>query len=896
MFRLAEKLLAADWSAKDKSCDLQDVGRKPQACVERLAGAMVLLKVTYNYAKRKRISVAKYIAAIFLSLLIFGSANAADQTLTLGVFAYRPKSEIEQKLKMLAIYLNGALPGHRLTVEILNSSEMEEALLANRLDFVFTNPSHFIELRSRNRLTGVLATQVGVEGGQETTSLGGVILTSADRGDINNLDDLSGKRIAIPGKSFFGGYHAQIFELLQANLPLPRDSDLMEVGTHDKVIEALLSGQAEVGFVRSGIMETLLQNGKIAPGSLKQINKQSLPGFPFAVSTRLYPEWPFVALPHVSNDITRRIARSLLFITPDMAVAHEMNIAGFDVPSDYQSVEQVLRTLRLPPFDTVQDFTLKDLWLKHQIWLLSLGTSLLLLAAASAGLFHMNRRMAQVNSGLNREVALRKSIEHKLTIESDRLQTLLDTASDGIHILDENGKVIQFSHSFANMLGYSETEAAKLNVWDWDVLIPKAQLTERIRDYIITPTTFETKHQRKDGGIIDVEINAKGILLDGKSYLYASARDVTVRKQTEARLADSEAHLRSVIESEPECVKIVDEQGCLVEMSPAGLAMIEADSLEQVVGRPVVNLIAPKFRDAFTELHNQVIKGETMQLEFELLGLKGTHRWLETHAVPMLYRGKTVHLAVTRDITERKKIEEELLRSNAELEQFAYAVSHDLRQPLRSINSYTTLIERRLGDKLDDEGRTFMHFVQDGAKRIDQMLVSLLEYSRIGRSGEPICLIESKEAVDEAVMFLTAAIKEAQAEIQLGAFWPQIYASRNELTRLFQNLIGNAVKYRNKDRTPLIVLEVASDDENWLFSVKDNGIGIASEHFDRLFKVFQRLHSRDEYEGTGVGLAVCRKIVERHDGRIWIESAGHDQGCIFCFTLPKHPEIHKDSS
>jgi PAS domain S-box-containing protein len=250
------------------------------------------------------------------------------------------------------------------------------------------------------------------------------------------------------------------------------------------------------------------------------------------------------------------------------------------------------------------------------------------------------------------------------------------------------------------------------------------------------------------------------------------------------------------------------------------------------------------------------------------------------------------------DITERKQTEvtlqqqrDALQRSNAELEQFAYVASHDLRQPLRMVTSYVQMLERRLADKLDDDAREMMHFAADGAKRMDQMLVSLLEYSRVGRRGEPMALLASRLAVDEALQFLAPAIETAHASVRVAGDWPQVLASRDEFTRLWQNLIGNAVKYRAPERAPEIDITVTPDDRSggWRFCVADNGIGIDPTQFERLFKVFQRLHSRDAYEGNGIGLAVARKIVERHGGRIWVESEGADRGSRFCFSLPALP-------
>jgi signal transduction histidine kinase len=243
-------------------------------------------------------------------------------------------------------------------------------------------------------------------------------------------------------------------------------------------------------------------------------------------------------------------------------------------------------------------------------------------------------------------------------------------------------------------------------------------------------------------------------------------------------------------------------------------------------------------------------------------------------------------LGTTQDITERKQAEEELRRSNAELEQFSYAISHDLRQPLRMVASYMQLLGISLAEQLDDEQREHFKFAIDGARRLDQMLVALLEYSRLGRLGEPLAWLETRAIVDEALLFLQPAIAEAQAKISVRGHWPRAWVRPDEILRLLQNLIANAAKFRLAGRCPEIRVVSRVARGQWCLSVADNGVGIHPGQLGRLFQVFQRLQSRANYEGSGVGLALCRKIAEHHGGRIWAESAGDGQGSRFCVSLP----------
>jgi signal transduction histidine kinase len=232
----------------------------------------------------------------------------------------------------------------------------------------------------------------------------------------------------------------------------------------------------------------------------------------------------------------------------------------------------------------------------------------------------------------------------------------------------------------------------------------------------------------------------------------------------------------------------------------------------------------------------------------------------------------------------------ELQRSNAELEQFAYVASHDLQEPLRKVASFCQLLEKRYGDKLDERGKEYIGFAVDGAKRMQVLINDLLTFSRVGRLHSIETEVDLGAMLDDAVDNLATSIEESGAEvIREGEPLPQVKGDPTLLTMLWQNLIGNAVKFRRPDVAPRIVIDceagVESRDGSWVFTVTDNGIGIPNEFVDKVFVIFQRLHGRDAYTGTGIGLALCRKIVEYHGGVIWIDSA-HTGGTRFHFTIP----------
>ncbi len=246
---------------------------------------------------------------------------------------------------------------------------------------------------------------------------------------------------------------------------------------------------------------------------------------------------------------------------------------------------------------------------------------------------------------------------------------------------------------------------------------------------------------------------------------------------------------------------------------------------------------------------------------------------------------------------------QELARSNGELEQFAYIASHDLQEPLRTVGSFAQLLERRYQDKLEEKALRYIKFIVDGTNRMQTLVNDLLEYSRVGTRGKPFQVTDCNAVLEEAIANLEGAIRKTDATVQgwrygdsdiTGGHYrrpkaisglPVVMADSGQLVQLFQNLIGNAIKYSRPEEPPSVNVKAVRQEDGWQFCIQDNGIGIDPKHFDRIFQIFQRLHAQDEYSGTGIGLAICQKIIQRHGGRIWVESK-LGFGSWFYFTIP----------
>ncbi len=386
-------------------------------------------------------------------------------------------------------------------------------------------------------------------------------------------------------------------------------------------------------------------------------------------------------------------------------------------------------------------------------------------------------------------------------------------------------------------------------------------------------------------------------LLNVMSNVGTQLGQVVERQRAVEELRDAETRYRVLVEQLP-AVPYVAEPGAEREwlyVSPQIESMLGFSSTEWMADRHLwFRQLHPEDREGvLAEEKAAEARGEPFHFEYRLFARDSRVVWI--HDACTLVRdtdsGRFVQRGVLFDITERKQVQqelarkaEELARSNAELEQFAYVASHDLQEPLRMVASYTQLLARRYKGRLGAEADEFIGFAVDGANRMQLLIQDLLSYSRVTTKGEQLQPIDARTCCETAIKNLQKSIEDAHAEVRVGPM-PVIAGDSTQMTQLFQNLIGNAIKYRN-ERKPEIQVSANCNGKKWIFSIQDNGIGIEPQYFERIFQMFQRLHTHKEYSGTGIGLAVCRKIVQRHGGSIWVESQP-GEGSNFLFTIPR---------
>ncbi|AMK75337.1 MULTISPECIES: PhnD/SsuA/transferrin family substrate-binding protein [Methylomonas] len=714
--------------------------------------------------KNDLLSLSKF---LLLSCWLLTSIKVlADAPVRIGVLAYRPKPQTLEQWQALTKVLHRAIPEREFIVEALNYKELEAGIERKQLDFVLTNPGHYVHISYQHGFSAPLATLLRREDDRSHDMFGGVIFALAERGDLNTLTDLRGKKIAVTGLDSLGGFQMQAYETAQAGIDIVKASQLVLTGMpHDAVLDTVLSGQADIGFVRSGVLEDLAKSGKFDLRQIKILNAQTSADFKL-LSTHLYPEWPFVALPSVDRELAKKVAGALLLMGFDRIPG----IDGFTIPADYNSVEQLLRSLRAKPFDTTPQFTLPDIWQRYPTAVLALSAGVFLVVLLSLSLFSANRYLAAERRRV-REQNIR------LVDSEYRWKFALEGADEGVWDWNIVSGEVFFSPRWKSMIGYQPEEFAN---------------------------TFEAWRDSLHAEDTDRVLKTLNDYFDGTEALY----------WVEFRMRCKDGHYKWIL-----------AKGMVVAKTPDG----------------------------------------------------NPQRMLGTHV----------------DIDKHKQIEQELLqshdallRSNVDLEQFAYSVSHDMRQPLRMVSGHLQFLERNLGESLNEDARQNLNFALEGAKRMDAMIVSLLEYSRVGRKTQQKSWIASDAVRDEVLQFVEPLAEQCQAKIHCRGHWPILYASRDELSRLLQNLLVNALHYRQENQAPVIEVSSEVSGSLWRLSVRDNGIGINPEQFDRLFQFFSRLQARKRFDGTGMGLALCRRIVEHHDGKIWVDSVGEGQGSCFTFEIP----------
>lgn len=490
----------------------------------------------------------------------------------------------------------------------------------------------------------------------------------------------------------------------------------------------------------------------------------------------------------------------------------------------------------------------------------------------------------------------------KMQITAD-FELFFRISVDAMLITNIDGDILDFNTAYEKITGYSREELFAKN-GGWDLILQEdlpelRTAVDEIKSGYKEMTNYQVRVRNKNGSIRTVSYDAKADLIT--SQIYAIGRDITDIKEKEKTIRNSERALvaseekfKAVYESSPMGIMITKQPGIIIDVNPIFAEMMgyapeelcELTILDITHADDIDNSKKWLTRIYSTEINHYITEKKYVRKD-------GTAFWAKSVVSIMNKTDDDVFTVAIIENIERKKITEQALEQknkeltliNQELEHFAYVASHDLQEPLRTITSFIQILERKYTSKLDDDAQQFMGFVVDGTKRMQTLIHDLLEYSRINRFNIGYEKVDLNEIFNTVSRVLKDKIESNDALV-IAENLPVVYGNRIQLTQVFQNLIDNAIKFKAKKRKPEIVITVNDIKDKWELVFTDNGIGISQEYFQRIFVIFQRLHTLEEYSGTGIGLAICKKIIERHGGEIWVESKG-GKGTSFHLTLSK---------
>ncbi|MGE4368774.1 MAG: PAS domain-containing protein [Burkholderiaceae bacterium] len=618
-------------------------------------------------AIRRRPALLKAIARLgttgLLLAVLFPAAAQPTIELAIGQFAYRPKAILQGMWSPLVQHLQDRLPEHvRLTLRVLSQPEMEAALLRNELDYVFTNPVHYVQLRESNQLSGALATLISKEDNIAVSSLGGVVIRRRDRTDIQQLDDLRTAKIAIAGTQYLGGYTAQSVELKARGIA-PASLDYLETGQpHDRVVQAVLNREADVGYVRTGVLEQLENEGALAIGDLAVVGSVPDPGFPFLRSTRLYPEWAFVALPQAPEDISRRIAGLLLSLDPASRAAQAAGIEGFTIPADYSVVQHAMETLRLPPFDKLPDFDWRDVLQRYPVQIAAgtLGGLIILGLAMALAAISRRERQARITSDDLRS----------------RVQGIIDGTRAGTWEWNVQTGETRFNERWAQIVGYTLAELEPVSIDTWqrfahpdDLAVSNAALQDHFAGLADSyQVTVRMRHKSGDW----VWVNDRGRVLswttDGKpEWMFGTHVEVTNEVLAEQERTDWLKRFEDLSANVPGALYQYRQRpdgSSHFPFASTGLYSIYGCRPEDIRddASAVFEAIHPDDRPLIHSSVAESIQSNTVwHAEFRVNHPEKGERWIEGSATPSAENdGGTAWYGYLRDITDLRRANERM--------------------------------------------------------------------------------------------------------------------------------------------------------------------------------------------------------------------------------------------
>ena len=845
-----------------------------------------------------------FLFLVVLYINIFASQQKNE--IRFGVFAYLGKEQTYAKYKPLEDYLNSILK-QKVIIEVLSTDEIEEKILNKELDIVTTNPTHFLLVRNKFALSGAIATLISKnEYGVLTSQLGGVIVAKA-HGKVNNVFDIKDKKIATPSSKHMGGFRAQAYELVKYGVDIIHSKNIIEIpNSHQDVVKAVLEDKADVGFVRDGILELMIANGTLRMEDIQIINPQASANHPYMVSTELYPEWPVFALPYTDKEVIKNIVSALYAIEPSMEVSKISNIGGYTLPADYLRVEKLARTLKLPPFDQVDEIGYKDIWQKYKFDILVTLFALLVVVA-----YYVR--------------------DYK---RKDFLNSLLINIGDGVYGVDKDGTCVWINKSALDMLGYMKKDVLyknqhflfhhhKLSGEDYKEC--DCPIHRTIKDGIKREVT--EYFIKKDGSFFPVFLSVSPYSKKGGAIVVF--RDITILKQQEEELSKKNDKLKLTIESSHIGIWEWDLLKDLIVFDKNIFDILEYDKNFVVNRQTFFGMVHTsdlfKLKGVF---HSELIFSDEFKIEIRVKRMDNSYAWVEV-------RGKVIQkdnngdptqlIGTFNDITHIKEYEEiledevkqktkelETINQNLELmiaqeveknrqkdvllqQQSRLAalgemignIAHQWRQPLSAITAAISGLKLKydLGLMEPEDMEEINEHVMQNARFLSSTIDNFRNFFKQDMEKKTFVV---SDILEDCIKIIKAAYDSnfIRLEKQIDKT-VHYYGSDNMLSQVVLNILSNAkdafINQSGNNNKEVSVL-MYRDGSNIVIKIKDNAGGISDEIKDKIFDPY--FTTKHQSQGTGLGLYMSTQIIRNHfEGDISVHNIGEDGKMGACFEI-----------